>query len=57
MKTEIAPTTMADRPSHIMKLPGAMISRRNNSAARMNQFQAPSEIIHAINWLSIAGLR
>src|SRR4051794_34444647 len=59
-KVEIAPTTIADRPSHIMKAPGASVSSRNSSAARMNQFQAPSETIqvnHVVVMAASSALR
>src|ERR1700693_4600497 len=41
-KNEISPTRKADRPSQSMKVPGAITSMSNSTAARMNQSQKPS---------------
>ena len=45
--TETTATTIAARPSHIMKTPGMSNSSRKKSALKMNQFQAPSDTIHS----------
>src|SRR5215813_4204250 len=41
---EMAPTSIAARPSHSMNTPGANTSRTNNSPPAMNQSQNPSAV-------------
>ncbi len=53
MASEMTPTRIAAIPSHSMNTPGASSSSTRNTAATMNQSQAPSATIQDHKTLSI----